>query len=151
MVALNFPDYPLRYRTEKGRAYIFCLSRKKFLRLSPEEWVRQHVLHYLITEKKYPPVAIRAESTLLFNGLKKRADVVVYKREKPLILIECKAPHIPLTQKVLEQISRYNFQLNCPYLMLTNGIQHIFCQIDETNQSLCFLERLPEAPNLLRF
>lgn len=149
MVGLNFPSYCFRYRIKKDKAFIFCLSRKKFLRLTPEEWVRQHVLHYLTTEKKYPLIAIKIEAFLLINGLKKRADLIVYQREKPFILIECKAPHISLTQKTLDQISRYNFELHCPYLMLTNGIQHVFCHINELNGRLCLIDALPKSSALV--
>lgn len=111
--------------------------------LTPEEWVRQHTVQFLIQEKNYSPSAINTEVAVGINGMRKRADILVYKKEKPLILVECKAPSITITQQTFDQIARYNLQLGADFLMVTNGLNHYYCQMDFENQKYVFLESIP--------
>lgn len=123
--------------------YIFCGIRKKWLRLTPEEWVRQHVIRFLTDRKGYSKSAINSEVTVEINGMKKRADVVVFRKEKPYVIVECKAPEIPISEQVFDQIARYNLELDAEYLMVTNGLQHYYCQMDFENSRYNFLKELP--------
>ncbi|MFL9843386.1 type I restriction enzyme HsdR N-terminal domain-containing protein [Flavobacterium rhizosphaerae] len=145
MQKLNFPDYTFRFKNSENRVAIFDEIRKKFILLTPEEWVRQHVLHFLLYEKKYPRLHINAEKILKINGLTKRYDVVVYKPDgKIYLLVECKAPGVGITQTVFDQIARYNTTLNASYLMVTNGLNHYFCQMDNVNKKYVFLKDVPQ-------
>ncbi len=112
--------------------------------MTPEEWVRQHVIQFLIQEKNYSRSAINTEVIVNVNGMKKRADVIVFKKEKPFIIVECKAPSIQITQATFDQIARYNLQLEADYLMVTNGLDHYYCKMDFENKQYIFLEGLPE-------
>lgn len=112
--------------------------------LQPEEWVRQHCIHYLINEKKYPKSLINVEKELKINGLKKRYDILVYHPNGEVFLvIECKAPHIKIDQKVFDQIARYNLALKSTYLMVTNGLNHYYCQMNFEDGCYNFLKDLP--------
>lgn len=146
LARLNFPEnYQFRLKLDESLPYIYCVIRKKWLLLTPEEWVRQHIVHYLIQEKKYAKSAINTEVVVEINGLKKRADIVVFKKEKPWIIIECKAPSVTIDQKAFDQIARYNLSLNADCLMVSNGLNHYYCQMDMENQRYHFLEELPQA------
>lgn len=125
--------------------YIYCVIRKKWLLLTPEEWVRQHTVKYLIQEKKYSQTAINTEVVVDINGLQKRADIVVFKKEKPFLIVECKAPSVSITQATFDQIARYNMTLHADFLMVTNGMLHYYCQMDYDNQQYHFLKELPQA------
>jgi len=141
---LNFSEnYQFRLKQSDEIPYIFCVIRKKWLLLTPEEWVRQHVVQFLIREKNYSKSSINTEVTVSINGMKKRADVIVYKKEKPLIIVECKAPSIQITQETFDQIARYNLSLNADFLMVTNGLNHYYCQMDFQNNSYLFLKNIP--------
>ncbi len=145
MGPLNFPVYKFRLKNSENKTYIFDLIRKKFVVLQPEEWVRQHVLHYLLFDKKYPKSLINVEKQLTFNGLKKRYDIVVFKPDGSIeILVECKAPSIQVTQNVFDQIAQYNLKLNANYLIVTNGLQHFYCEIDSTLEKYTFLRQIPD-------
>jgi hypothetical protein len=123
---------------------IFDEIRKKFIILTPEEWVRQHVVQFLLEEKKYPKSLINVEKVLKVNGLRKRYDVVVFNSDGSIfILIECKAPEIKISQATFDQIARYNMTMNSEFLMVTNGLNHYFCQMDFENEKYTFLENLP--------
>ena len=112
--------------------------------LQPEEWVRQHCLHYLIEEKKYPKSLINVEKELKFNQLKKRYDIVVFNSDGNVhLVVECKAPNININQDTFDQIARYNLVLNATYLMVTNGINHYYCQMDYNNKTYNFLKEIP--------
>jgi type I site-specific restriction endonuclease len=144
MQKLNFPTYSFRFKNSENKASIFDPIRKKFIILSPEEWVRQHVVLFLIEEKKYPKSLINVEKVLLVNGLKKRYDVVVFNPNGTIfILIECKAPEVKITQSTFDQIARYNRTLEAEFLMVTNGLKHYFCLMDFENEKYTFLENLP--------
>jgi hypothetical protein len=123
---------------------IFDEIRKKFILLTPEEWVRQPVVEFLVIEKKYPKAFINVEKTVKVNGMNKRYDVVVFNLDGSIfLLIECKAPEVKIDQKTFDQIARYNLSLNAQYLMVTNGLKHYFCQMDFENEKYVFLKELP--------
>ncbi len=144
MQKLNFPAYSFRYKNKENKPYIFDIVRKDYYLLTPEEWVRQHVIHYLIKEKNYSPLLISVEKQLDINGLKRRFDIVVFnKKLKPYLLIECKAPQIPIDQKTFDQANRYNWLLKAPYLLLTNGLKHYICEIDFDENNYKFLTEIP--------
>lgn len=117
--------------------------------LTPEEWVRQHVLNYLVHELGCPASLISVEHTIALNRLVKRADLVVHDRAaKPLLLVECKAPHVPMDQRVLEQVARYNLVFRVPYLFVTNGLVHYACRIDRTSGAVDFLGNIPRYADM---
>jgi len=144
MQQLNFPVYNFRFKNSENKVAIFDEIRKKFIILSPEEWVRQHVVHYFLTEKKYPKSLINVEKLLKINGLTKRYDVVVFNPDGSIfILVECKAPEVKISQSTFDQIARYNLTMKAQYLMVTNGHNHYFCQMDFDNEKYQFLSALP--------
>jgi hypothetical protein len=132
MLTLNLPAFNYRIKHEQGKVWIFDGIRKKFVVLTPEEWVRQHLIHYLIHDLRYPRSLIKLEHTMQYNELAKRSDVVVFDRQGSVwMLIECKAPDIALSADVAKQIVTYNKVLDAQYLVVTNGMQ-LFC-VDVTN------------------
>ncbi|XOD67008.1 MAG: type I restriction enzyme HsdR N-terminal domain-containing protein [Flavobacteriales bacterium Tduv] len=143
METLNFPAYRFRIQSKDNKVYVFCFIRKKFYLLTPEEWVRQHVICFLTDTKGYDPSGIAVEVPIRLDRLSKRLDIVVYKQTHPHIVVECKAPHIKLSQKVFDQVARYHLGLRSSYLMVTNGISHFFCCLDEARQCFEFFEDLP--------
>ena len=141
---LNFPEnYQFRLKQTAESDYIFCPIRKKWLVLTPEEWVRQNVIQFLVHDLNFSLTAINSEIVVNINGLKKRADLIVFKKEKPFLIVECKAPQVEITQITFDQIARYNLQLDADYLMVTNGLNHYYCQMDFQNQQYIFLENIP--------
>ena len=145
MKQLQFPSYSFRFKNSENKVAIFDEIRKKFIIVTPEEWVRQHVVQFLLQDKKYPKSHINVEKLLKINGLNKRYDVVVYKPDGNItILIECKAPGVKISQSTFDQIARYNMTLNADYLMVTNGLNHYFCKMDYQNEKYDFLTDLPE-------
>jgi hypothetical protein len=144
MHQLNFPSYSFRFKNSENKVSIFDAIRKKFIILTPEEWVRQHLIQFLITEKSYPISLINVEKVLKVNGLRKRYDVVVYNSDGTInILIECKAPEVTISQNTFDQIAQYNMTLQSNFLMVTNGLNHYFCQMDFENEKYQFLSELP--------
>lgn len=144
MQQLNFPSYSFRFKSSKNKVSIFDEIRKKFIILTPEEWVRQHVIRFLLEEKKYPKSLINVEKVLTVNGLRKRYDIVVFNPDGSIfVLVECKAPEIKTAQATFDQIARYNMTLKAEYLMITNGHNHYFCLMDFENEKYIFLEELP--------
>ncbi|KIA86790.1 type I restriction enzyme HsdR N-terminal domain-containing protein [Flavobacterium sp. AED] len=144
MQKLNFQLYNFRFKNSENKVSIFDEIRKKFIILTPEEWVRQHVVQFLLEEKKYPKSLINVEKVLKVNGLRKRYDVVVFNTDGSIfILIECKAPEIKIAQATFDQIARYNMTMKAQFLMVTNGLNHYFCQMDFENEKYAFLENLP--------
>jgi len=124
---LNLPAYEATLKKEAGKVWIFDAIRKKYLVLTPEEWVRQHTINYLVTEMKYPKSLFRVEGSLTYNKLQKRSDIVVFDRTaKPWLLIECKSPTIKLNQKAFNQVAVYNMTIGAKFLAVTNGMAH-FC------------------------
>ncbi|ADV51030.1 type I restriction enzyme HsdR N-terminal domain-containing protein [Cellulophaga sp. E16_2] len=145
MQVLNFPAYDFRFKNSENKVYIFDVVRKKFVVLQPEEWVRQHIVHYIISEKKYPLSLVNVEKQLKVNGLVKRYDVVIFNSDGTIkVLIECKAPEINITQTVFDQIARYNMQLKAEYLMVSNGLSHFYCEMDFQEEKYSFLVDIPE-------
>ncbi|WP_047414788.1 type I restriction enzyme HsdR N-terminal domain-containing protein [Cellulophaga sp. Hel_I_12] len=145
MQVLNFPSYNFRFKNSENKIYIFDVVRKKFVILQPEEWVRQHVVHYLLDQKKYPLSLINVEKQLKLNGLVKRYDIIVFKADGTIaLLVECKAPEVMVTQITFDQIASYNFQLRAEFLMVTNGLQHFYCKMDFDQEKYCFLKEIPD-------
>ena len=127
---------------------IFDEIRKKFILLTPEEWVRKHVIHFLLLDKNYPKSYINLEKLIKINDLSKRYDGVVFQPNGEIfLLIECKAPEVAISQQTFDQIARYNLVLKAKYLMVTNGLNHYFCQMDFENEKYVFLKELPEYSN----
>lgn len=145
MQPLNYPSYPFRFKNRENKIYIFDVIRKKFVVLQPEEWVRQHVVKFLIHEKKYPKTLINVEKQLTVNGLTKRYDIVIFHPNGNInVLIECKAPKIVIDQTTFDQIARYNLQLQADYLMVTNGLDHFYCKMDFEAEKYSFLRDIPD-------
>jgi len=145
MQNLNFPSYTFRFKNSENKVAIFDEIRKKFVVLTPEEWVRQNVVQYLLVEKKYPKSLINVEKLVKVNGLNKRYDIVVFQPNGEIfLLIECKAPEVPISQQTFDQIARYNLKLNAQFLMVTNGLNHYFCQMDFENEKYVFLKEAPD-------
>ena len=145
MQQLNLPSYSFRLKSSENKTLIFDIVRKKYVVLTPEEWVRQHIVHYLINEKKYPITLIAVEKQLKINALTKRTDIVVYNRKGlPEIIIECKAPSVSISQETFDQIARYNLKLEANFLMVSNGLDHYYCQTDLKNKTYLFLRDIPE-------
>lgn len=145
MVQLNLPSYEFRTRVENGKKQIFDTIRKKFVVLTPEEWVRQNFIQYLLQEKSYPASLVAVEAKVPYNKLPKRSDVIIYDRQaKPLIVVECKAPEVRITQEVFYQAARYNSQLKAQYIIVTNGLNHFCCQMNYDGGKHSFLEEVPD-------
>ena len=141
---LNLPIAVLKTKLVEGTTQVFDQVRKKYLVLTPEEWVRQHFIHYLNQEKNYPLGLMGVEQMVKYNGMQTRADIVLYTTEgKPNMIVECKAPNVKITQDAFNQIAKYNFKLKVKYLVLTNGIQHFCCQMDYETNEIKFLEEIP--------
>jgi|TARA_B110000879_G_scaffold52918_1_gene75174 hypothetical protein len=140
MLQLNFPNYTFKIKNIENEDYIFDEIRKKYIKLTKEEWVRQNCVNFLVKEKKFPQVLINVEKTLKINKLSKRYDIVVYNSDGSIkLLVECKSPEIKITQKTFDQIAIYNMSLNADLLMITNGINHYYCKIDYENQCYKFI------------
>ena len=141
MKPLNLPMAQLKLSRKSGKVFVWCIVRKKELLLTPEEWVRQHIIHYLISHKNIPLGLIAAEMPITVNTLQRRCDVVIYNQTgEPSMIVECKAPDIQLTETVFHQIAQYNFTLNVETLMVTNGLDHIVCKINRETGELVFVE-----------
>ncbi|TDR25503.1 type I restriction enzyme HsdR N-terminal domain-containing protein [Flavobacterium cheniae] len=148
MQNLNFPTYSFRFKNSENKVSIFDEIRKKFILLTPEEWVRQHVVQFLLQDKNYPKSYINVEKLIKINDLSKRYDGVVFQPNGEIfLLIECKAPEVTISQQTFDQIARYNLVLKAKYLMVTNGLNHYFCQMDFENEKYVFLKELPEYSN----
>ncbi len=141
---LNFPKFQFRFKSSENKLFIFDEIRKKYVMLTPEEWVRQHVVHFLINVKKYPKSYINVEKVVKLNDMNKRYDVVVFDPQGNIfLLVECKEPQVEITQGVFDQIARYNSSLNAHLLMVTNGLNHYYCKLDYENKKYQFLADLP--------
>ncbi|HPR58345.1 MAG TPA: type I restriction enzyme HsdR N-terminal domain-containing protein [Bacteroidales bacterium] len=151
MEQLNLPFYQFTTRNAKGKEEIFDVIRRKFVALTPEEWVRQHFIHYLNTEKNVPLWMIAVEKTLIYNRMNKRADILVYSGNgKPLLMAECKAASVPINQRVFDQVARYNLTMRVPFLVVTNGLVQICCKINLDEASYEFLDDIPDYETLVR-
>jgi hypothetical protein len=145
MVKLNLPEFEYNVKKAEGKVWIFDGIRKRFIVLTPEEWVRQHFVNYIITELKYPKALIKIESGLVYNKLSKRSDIIVYNREgTPWMVIECKASDQKLSQQTLQQVTMYNASMKAKYIVVTNGLQHLCCEINWDNRLTTLLKSFPE-------
>ncbi len=146
MFKLNLPEFNITVRKEEGKVLIFDIIRKKYIVLTPEEWVRQHFIHYLINHLNYPKALFRIEGSLTFNKLQKRSDIVIHDREgKPWMLVECKAPNIKLTQKAFNQVAVYNMTIGARFVAVTNGMVQ-YCFEPSHRGNVNHLTSFPEFP-----
>ncbi len=145
MIKLNLPNYNFKIKNSENKTLIFDNLRKKYMVLTPEEWVRQHFVAYLIDIKKYPTSLIALEKQLTINNRKKRTDILVFdKHGAHDIIVECKAPQIKITQDTFDQIARYNLKLKANYLIVTNGLAHFYCKMDFEQETYVFLPDIPD-------
>lgn len=145
MERLNLPTYSFNIKSKEGRNYIFDPVRKKYVVLTPEEWVRQHFVSYMIREKNYPAALTRVEMYLEVNQMGKRCDVVFFDRKgTPRMIVECKAPEVRISQKTFDQVAAYNLKLKVDYLVVTNGLKHYACAMDYRTNSYHFLKEIPD-------
>jgi hypothetical protein len=141
---LNLPEYSFRITTQKGKQMIFDPLRRKYVRLTPEEWVRQNFINYLVHEGNYPPGLIGVEVPFIFNKLKRRADLLVHNRSgEPVMIVECKSPDVRLDDEVFDQIATYNLQFKVPYLVVTNGMTHYACRFNSAENKFNDLLAIP--------
>lgn len=144
MIKLNLPSYSFKFKNKENKLYIFDNFRKKYVVLTPEEWVRQNFIVFLTEEKKYPKTLIGIEKEFKINNLSKRFDVLIFDNSGlPDIIVECKAPQIKITQDTFDQIARYNLKFNAKYVIVTNGLEHFFCRLDHKNKKYEFLRDIP--------
>ncbi|HOO84355.1 MAG TPA: type I restriction enzyme HsdR N-terminal domain-containing protein [Prolixibacteraceae bacterium] len=142
---LNFPFSKFKIEERNGKLFIFDDARKRFVALTPEEWVRQNCLHFLRDHKKFPIGLMAVEKGIKINNQNLRYDIVAYsKKASPILLVECKAPEVTITQATFDQIAVYNISLKVPYLMVTNGLNHYFCQVDFVQKRFQFINDIPE-------
>jgi len=150
MQKLNLPEYSFKYKIREGKDYIFDSLRKKYIRLTPEEWVRQNFVQFLVNEKKYSQALIAVEAGVKVNNNPQRADLVVFDRSgNPILAAEFKAPEIKISQDTFDQIVRYNMQLKVKFLVVSNGMQHYCCQINYADNSYAFLPEIPDFSILI--
>lgn len=149
MFRLNLPDYEIKIKEKDGKPHIFDFLRRKFVALTPEEWVRQHFVHFLAGHKGYPAGLIANEVELRIGSKRLRCDSIIYNKEaQPVMIVEYKAPTIPLTQHVFNQITAYNILLHVDYLTVSNGMQHICCKMNHEQHSYRFLTEIPAYAEL---
>ena len=145
MTPLNLPTYSFKVKKSEGKVWIFDPSRKKYVVCTPEEWVRQHFVNYLIQDHRYPKSLFRIEGSLAYNTLQKRSDILVHDRlGKPWMLIECKSPSIKLSQKAFNQVAIYNMTIGAKYIAVTNGMVHFCCVAPKPGQEGKFLDEFPQ-------
>ena len=141
---MNLPPFEARLAERQGRRFIFDILRRRYVALTPEEWVRQHFVHYLLEHKGYPAALMVNEVQVKLNATRKRCDTVLYRRDlSARVIVEYKAPEVEITQAVFNQIMRYNMVLRADYLMVSNGIRHFCCRMDYANNSSIFLPDIP--------
>lgn len=149
MLSLNLPAFDAKIAARNGKNVIFDVIRRRYVALTPEEWVRQHFVHFLLAHKGCPQALMANEVQVQLNGTKKRCDTVLYRRDLTArMIVEYKAPEIEITQKVFDQITRYNMVLKVDYLIVSNGLQHYCCRIDYEHNSYTFLQDIPEYQDL---
>lgn len=149
MIRLNLPPFDIQLEQRADKIYVWDVLRNKSIRLTPEEWVRQHFVHYLIEHLGYPKGLLMNEVSLEVGGVKRRSDTVLYTRQlAPQMIIEYKAPDISLSERVLNQILRYNFSLRVPFLILSNGLEHTAYHIDYEHQTYETLQAIPHYTEL---
>lgn len=145
MYQLNLPVFDYKLKKADGKVWIFDVIRKKYVVITPEEWVRQHFIHYLITHFKYPRSLVKVEGGLIYNKLQKRSDILVFDREgSPWMIVECKAPTLLLSENTLRQAAVYNASLKAKYLTVTNGLRYVCSATDWAQGTTVVLEELPD-------
>jgi len=145
MQKLNLPEYKFRIQESEGKLQIFDSFRKKLVALTPEEWVRQNFLMFLVSEKNYPKSLITVEAALRVVKRSKRTDIVVYgNKRQALLIVECKAPSVNISQDTFDQIVRYNISLQVNYLLVTNGLEHFCCKLNYKDNTYVFLKDIPD-------
>jgi hypothetical protein len=150
MQKLNLPEYSFRIKNENGKTFIFDNLRKKFVRLTPEEWVRQNFVQFLISEKNYSAPLMAIEAGVIVNNNPQRADLVVYDRKGlPALVAEFKAPEVKISQQTFDQIVRYNMQLKVGHLIVSNGLGHYCCSINYSENSYAFLPDIPDFASIV--
>jgi len=141
---LNLPPYPFKITDENGQLSLFDEIRKRTIIITPEEWVRQHFVQYLIRQKNYPKSLIKLEGGHKLHGKQKRSDIIAFNSAgEKILLVECKAPSVTIDQKVFDQVARYNIVHKIGLLAVTNGLQHFYCRINFEQQNYRFIEELP--------
>jgi len=149
MILLNLPATELKIKKQNGKDYVFDRLRKQFVRLTPEEYVRQQFVSYLVEHKGYPASLLANEIAIVLGNVRKRCDTVLYDNYlRPLMIIEYKSPSTGISQKTFDQIARYNLALQVPWLIVSNGIQHFCCQIDHEKNEYVFVNEIPEFNSL---
>jgi hypothetical protein len=144
LTPLNLPPYPFKLTEQEGQYVIFDELRKKKIIITPEEWVRQHFVQYLINQKRYPRSLIKLEGGLRLHGRAKRSDIVVFNSSgQKVLLVECKAPSVPISQAAFDQAARYNMVHKVSLMAVTNGLNHYYCNIDQASGTYTFIEELP--------
>ncbi|MEO6902684.1 MAG: type I restriction enzyme HsdR N-terminal domain-containing protein [Bacteroidia bacterium] len=144
MQELNLPVFQFNLKQEGSQVYIFDVFRKKYVVLTPEEWVRQNFLQYLLQHKNYPLSLIALEASLKYNKLQKRADILIYNKQgQPHMMIECKAPTIKISQDTFDQVARYNMIFKVRYLVVTNGMDHFCCEMNYSENTFSYLKTIP--------
>jgi type I site-specific restriction endonuclease len=150
MLQLNLPEYNFRIKKLDEKLLIFDSQRKRYVSLTPEEWVRQHFIRFLIEEKGYPAAYLAVEKQLSMNGMKKRCDAILYNEHAmPILIIELKAPTVPITQTTFDQVAVYNAKLKVDFFMISNGIEHYCCKVDTLNSNYKFFPEIPEYSKLI--
>jgi hypothetical protein len=149
LLPLQLPPFPFKIIEQNGQLTLFDIIRKKNIIITPEEWVRQHFVQYLIRQKHYPKTLIKLEGGHKLNGMAKRSDIVVYNSAgEKILLVECKAPSVPIDQKAFDQVARYNMVHKVKLLAVSNGLQHYYCRIDFEKQAYQFIGDLPDFSEL---
>ena len=149
MLQLNLPEYKFRIKKLDEKMLIFDSQRKRYVSLTPEEWVRQHFIHFLINQKGYPSAYLAVEKQVNMNGMKKRCDAILYNDiALPVLIIELKAPTVPITQATFDQVAVYNAKLKVDYFMISNGIEHYCCKVDTDNARYEFFPEIPDYSTL---
>ncbi len=144
MKELNLPSYSFKITGDGDSMMILDQIRRKYVRLTPEEWVRQNFIQYLITEGKYPPGLMGVEVMFKLNRLRRRVDILIHNRQgRPIMIVECKEPDVKIDDKVFDQIVTYNLAMKVPYIVVTNGIDHYACKVDDENNKYEFLMAIP--------
>jgi type I site-specific restriction endonuclease len=144
MEALNLPTYFFKIKEVNGKKYVLDEVRRRYVALTPEEWVRQHIIKFLSCDRNYPLTLFSIEKRHLHNRMARRCDFVIYNRTgQPLMVVECKAPTIEIGQQAFDQVNRYNQQYKAPFLLITNGNKHFCCKVNMKNQKFEFLKDIP--------
>lgn len=147
MLQLNLPTYNFRIKKENEKFFIFDGQRKRYVSLTPEEWVRQHFIRFLVEEKNFPASFLAIEKQLSVNGMKKRCDAILYNElAKPIMIIEFKAPNVAITQQTFDQVAVYNSKLKVDYFMISNGLEHYCCKVNTESANYEFFPGIPSYP-----